>query len=58
MHVIVLLIDERPEEVTDISAPSRGDVIYSTLTSSRNIMSGVAEMVLAHAQRWLSIAKM
>lgn len=30
MHVIVLLIDERPEEVTDMQRSIKGDVIYST----------------------------
>lgn len=30
VHLIMLLIDERPEEVTDIKRSVRGEVVYST----------------------------
>ncbi len=51
MHVIVLLIDERPEEVTDMERSIIGDVIYSTFDEQPDHHVKVAEMVLAHAQR-------
>ena len=51
MHVIVLLIDERPEEVTDMQRSISGDVIYSTFDEQPEHHVRVAEMVLAHAQR-------
>ena len=51
MHVIVLLIDERPEEVTDMQRSISGDVVYSTFDEQPEHHVRVAEMVLAHAQR-------
>lgn len=36
--LIVLLIDERPEEVTDMQRSIKGEVIYSTLMKSQNII--------------------
>ncbi len=51
VHVIVLLIDERPEEVTDMQRSISGDVIYSTFDEQPEHHVKVAEMVLAHAQR-------
>ena len=57
MHVIVLLIDERPEEVTDMQRPIKGDVIYSTFDEQPEHHVRVAEMVLAHAQRMVEHRK-
>lgn len=51
MHIIVLLIDERPEEVTDMQRSIKGDVIYSTFDEQSEHHVKVAEMVLAYAQR-------
>ena len=51
VKLIVLLIDERPEEVTDMKRSIRGDVIYSTFDSAPENHARVSEMVLAHAQR-------
>ncbi|MCI8284384.1 MAG: transcription termination factor Rho [Firmicutes bacterium] len=51
MNVIVLLIDERPEEVTDMQRSIKGDVIYSTFDEQSEHHVKVAEMVLAYAQR-------
>lgn len=51
ISVIVLLIDERPEEVTDMQRSIKGDVIYSTFDEQAEHHVKVAEMVLAHAQR-------
>ena len=57
MHVIVLLIDERPEEVTDMQRSIKGDVIYSTFDEQPEHHVMVAEMVLAHAQRMVEHRK-
>ena len=57
MHVIVLLIDERPEEVTDMQRSIKGDVIYSTFDEQPEHHVRVAEMVLAHAQRMVEHRK-
>ncbi|MCX7772631.1 MAG: transcription termination factor Rho [Clostridia bacterium] len=51
MEVIVLLIDERPEEVTDMQRSIKGDVIYSTFDEVPDHHIKVAEMVLDRAQR-------
>jgi len=51
IEVIVLLIDERPEEVTDMQRSIRGEVIYSTFDELPEHHIRVAEMVLERAQR-------
>ena len=52
MEMIVLLVDERPEEVTDMKRSlTRGEVIYSTFDEMPSHHVKVAEMVLARAQR-------
>lgn len=51
MEVIVLLVDERPEEVTDMQRSIDGEVIYSTFDELPQNHVKVAEMVLARAQR-------
>lgn len=53
VEMIVLLVDERPEEVTDMkrSLKGDGDVIYSTFDEQPEHHVKVAEMVLARAQR-------
>lgn len=51
MEVIVLLIDERPEEVTDMQRSIKGDVIYSTFDEVPDHHIKVAEIVLERAQR-------
>jgi transcription termination factor Rho len=50
-HLIVLLIDERPEEVTDIKRSVRGDVVYSTFDELPENHTRVSEMVIERAQR-------
>ena len=50
-HVMVLLIDERPEEVTDMQRSINGEVIYSTFDEQAEHHVKVAEMVIAHAHR-------
>jgi transcription termination factor Rho len=51
IYLIVLLIDERPEEVTDMQRSIDGDVVYSTFDELPEHHTKVAEMVLERAQR-------
>jgi len=51
IYLIVLLIDERPEEVTDMQRSIKGDVVYSTFDELPEHHTKVAEMVLERAQR-------
>lgn len=50
-ELIVLLIDERPEEVTDMKRSITGDVVYSTFDEVPEHHVKVAEMVLERAKR-------
>jgi transcription termination factor Rho len=50
-HLIVLLIDERPEEVTEMSRSVKGEVIASTFDEPANRHVQVAEMVIEKAKR-------
>ena len=51
IYLIVLLIDERPEEVTDMQRTVRGEVISSTFDEPATRHVQVAEMVIAKAKR-------
>lgn len=51
VELIVLLIDERPEEVTDMKRSIKGKVIYSTFDELPEHHVKVAEMVLERAKR-------
>ncbi|MCX5910683.1 MAG: transcription termination factor Rho [Deltaproteobacteria bacterium] len=51
MSLIVLLIDERPEEVTDMQRSVKGEVISSTFDEPAQRHVQVAEMVLEKAKR-------
>ncbi len=51
VELIVLLIDERPEEVTEMKRSIKGDVIYSTFDEQPEHHVKVAEMVLERAKR-------
>ncbi len=54
MHLIILLIDERPEEVTDIKEAIQGsnvEVIYSTFDERPDHHKRVSEMVIERARR-------
>ena len=57
VHLIVLLIDERPEEVTDMHAKVRGEVISSTFDESATRHVQVAEMVMEKAKRLVEHGK-
>jgi transcription termination factor Rho len=50
VKLIVLLIDERPEEVTDMSRNVKGEVVSSTFDEPPTRHVQVAEMVLEKAK--------
>ena len=50
-YLIVLLIDERPEEVTEMTRSVRGDVVSSTFDEPATRHVQVAEMVIEKAKR-------
>ena len=51
VYLIVLLIDERPEEVTDMARSVKGEVISSTFDEPASRHVQVAEMVIEKAKR-------
>jgi transcription termination factor Rho len=55
--MIILLIDERPEEVTDMKRSVKGEVIYSTFDELPKNHTRVAEMVLERAKRLVEHGK-
>lgn len=55
--LIVLLIDERPEEVTEMKRSVRGDVLSSTFDESATRHVQVAEMVIERAKRLVEMRK-
>ncbi len=56
-YVIVLLIDERPEEVTDMSRSVAGEVVSSTFDEPASRHVQVAEMVIEKAKRLVEHGK-
>ena len=57
MEIIILLIDERPEEVTDMKRSVKGEVVYSTFDELPRHHIKVAEMVLERAKRLVEHGK-
>ncbi len=57
VELIVLLIDERPEEVTDMKRSIKGQVIHSTFDELPEHHVKVAEMVLERAKRLIEHGK-
>ncbi len=57
IEIIVLLIDERPEEVTDMQRSVKGDVVYSTFDELPRHHTKVAEIVLERAKRLVEHGK-
>ena len=57
VRLLVLLIDERPEEVTDMKRSIKGDVIFSTFDEAPENHARVSEMVLEHAQRMVEMGQ-
>ncbi len=57
VHLMVLLVDERPEEVTEMQRSVRGEVIASTFDEPAARHVHVAEMVIERAQRLVELKK-
>ncbi len=56
-HLMVLLVDERPEEVTEMQRSVRGEVISSTFDEPATRHVHVAEMVIERAKRLVELKK-
>ncbi len=57
VKLIVLLIDERPEEVTDIKRSISGEVVYSTFDENAEHHVRAAELVINRAKRLVEVGK-
>ncbi len=57
VHLMVLLVDERPEEVTEMQRGVRGEVIASTFDEPAARHVHVAEMVIERAKRLVELKK-
>jgi transcription termination factor Rho len=57
VHLMVLLVDERPEEVTEMQRSVRGEVIASTFDEPAARHVHVAEMVIERAKRIVELKK-
>ena len=57
IHLIALLIDERPEEVTDMERSVDGEVVSSTFDEAPEQHIRVAELVLEKAKRLVEVGK-
>jgi transcription termination factor Rho len=55
VHLMMLLVGERPEEVTDIVRSVRGEVIYSTFDQSPQDHTRVAELAIERAKRLVEL---
>jgi transcription termination factor Rho len=56
-HLVVLLIDERPEEVTHMKRRVRGEVIASSSDQANDLHLQVARLVLEHVKRLVESGK-
>lgn len=56
-YLIVMLIDERPEEVTEMQRSVRGEVVSSTFDEPATRHVHVAEMVIERAKRMVELKK-
>jgi transcription termination factor Rho len=54
-HLMVLLVDERPEEVTEMQRSIKGEVIASTFDRPSNEHTGVAELAIERAKRLVEL---
>ena len=57
VHLMVLLVDERPEEVTDMRRSVRGDVLASTFDRPSDEHTKVAELAIERAKRLVEEGK-
>ncbi len=55
VDLFVLLIDERPEEVTDMQRSIKGEVVYSTFDEMPDHHTRAAELLLARAKRLVEV---
>ncbi len=56
-HLMVVLVDERPEEVTDMQRSVRGEVVYSTFDRPAEEHTQVSELALERAKRLVEMGK-
>ena len=57
VHLIVLLVDERPEEVTDMRRSVHGEVIASTFDRPADEHTAVAELTIERAKRLVELGR-
>ncbi len=57
VHLMVLLVDERPEEVTEMQRSVKGEIIASTFDEPATRHVHVAEMVIERAKRLVELGK-
>ena len=57
VHLIVLLVDERPEEVTDMRRSVKGDVVASTFDRPSDEHTSIAELTIERAKRLVELGK-
>jgi transcription termination factor Rho len=55
VHLMMLLVGERPEEVTDLRRSVRGEVIYSTFDQSPQDHTRIAELAIERAKRLVEL---
>lgn len=56
-HLMVLLVDERPEEVTDMRRSVKGEVVSSTFDRPSDEHTAVAELAMERAKRLVELGK-
>ena len=57
VHLFCLLVDERPEEVTDMERSIRGEVVASTFDMPAENHTHVSELVIEHAKRLVELGE-
>ena len=57
VHLFCLLVDERPEEVTDMERSIRGEVVASTFDMPADNHTHVSELVIEHAKRLVEMGE-
>ena len=57
VHLFCLLVDERPEEVTDMERSIKGDVVASTFDMPADNHTRVSELVIEHAKRLVEMGE-
>ena len=57
VHLMVLLVDERPEEVTDMRRSVKGEVVASTFDRPSDEHTAVAELAIERAKRLVEVGR-